>query len=100
MRSILTPAQRLKLKDHVYRSEGCSIIEEVVLKHFWNWLVERFPLWLAPNLITLIGFIITVAGTLSVVLQDMNCEGVVSNISSVCGRGLVQYTGSGVTYTS
>lgn len=80
MRRILTSTQRLKLKEHRYQSEGCSIIEELLLKYFWNWLVEKFPLWLAPNLITFVGFVITVAGTLSVMLQDMNCEGKVSQL--------------------
>ena len=57
-------------------------------------MVERFPLWLAPNLITFIGFIITVTGTLSVILQDMNCDGTVSTY--LLGPGRVVWF---ITYT-
>ncbi|XP_035699600.1 cholinephosphotransferase 1-like [Branchiostoma floridae] len=31
---------------------------------FWNWLVKRFPLWVAPNLITLFGLVINVVTSL------------------------------------
>ena len=76
--SILSSHQREMLKEHVYRSEGCSITETLVLKHFWNWLTARFPLWLAPNAITLAGLMVTLSTTLSVILHDLNCAGVVS----------------------
>ena len=84
MRTILTPLQRKKLKEHVYRSEGIGIIEALVLKKFWAWLVLKFPLWLAPNLMTMIGFIVTLVGALCVILQDLNCEG---KVGGVCGWG-------------
>ena len=29
---------------------------------FWNWLVELIPLWVAPNLLTLLGAIAPVIG--------------------------------------
>ena len=77
---LLTIYQREMLKKHVYKSEGCSITEMLILKHFWNWLTLRFPLWLAPNTITFVGLIITLCTTLSVILQDLNCEGKVSTI--------------------
>ncbi len=74
----LTEAQKHNLKDHVYRSQGCSILEQIFLNRFWSWLITMFPLWLAPNLITLLGFIVGIGGALSVVLQDWNCNGEVS----------------------
>ena len=78
----LTNEQKRGLKEHVYRSQGCSLLEDLLLKHFWTWLVTKFPRWLAPNLITLIGFAVTVASTLSVLLQDMGCQGVVRSLPS------------------
>lgn len=27
------------------------------MQRFWNWLVNFYPMWLAPNLLTLIGLI-------------------------------------------
>ena len=75
MKEVLTPYQLNRLKDHQYRSEGVSLVEHYVLRHFWNWLVERVPLWVAPNLITFTGFCFTVGTALLMVLQDLNAEG-------------------------
>lgn len=74
----LTETEKHNLRNHVYRSQGCSILEKYILKDFWNWLTDKFPLWLAPNLITLAGFVVTVAGTLSVLLQDRQGKGEVA----------------------
>ena len=74
----LTAYQRKKLKEHQYRSEGVSLLEQLFLKRFWRWLVLKFPMWVAPNTITLIGFVIMLVTTLCVLLQDLNCEGKVS----------------------
>lgn len=73
--AVLSPYQREMLKKHVYKAEGCSITETLVLRHFWNWLTARFPLWLAPNTITMVGLVITLCTTLSIILLDLNCEG-------------------------
>ncbi|KAG0296830.1 hypothetical protein BGZ96_008434 [Linnemannia gamsii] len=38
---------------------GCvdkSPVTKYILSHYWNWAVTLFPMWMAPNLITLIGF--------------------------------------------
>lgn len=71
----LTAYQRKKLKEHQYRSEGVSLLEQLFLKRFWRWLVLKFPMWLAPNTITLTGFVVMLITTLCVLLQDLNCEG-------------------------
>jgi phosphatidylglycerophosphate synthase len=34
------------------------------MNYFWNWLVEQYPLWLAPNLITLAGLIVNISSVL------------------------------------
>jgi len=46
----LNEKQLRRLKDHVYSSSGKSILDNK-LNPFWNYVVEKLPLWLAPNLI-------------------------------------------------
>jgi len=85
---VLSSLQRDNLKKHVYKSEGCSLVEDLFLRYFWDWLTARFPLWLAPNTITFIGFVVTMTTSLSVILQDLGCAGKVGGHCSVGeGRG-------------
>ncbi|KAI9146431.1 CDP-alcohol phosphatidyltransferase-domain-containing protein [Paraphysoderma sedebokerense] len=44
------------LKHYKYSAVDKSPISQYILKHYWNWCVTLFPRWMAPNLITLIGF--------------------------------------------
>lgn len=87
MRFVLTPAQLNGLKSHEYRSQGESILETLVLKRFWRWLVAFLPLSIAPNTITFTGFIIAMVTSLAVVLQDLNAEGKVRG-GGGCVRGV------------
>lgn len=87
MRAVLTPSQLNRLKDHQYRTEGASLVEYYFLRHFWDWLVEKVPLWVAPNLITFVGFCVTVVTALVMVLQDLNAEGKVCLIGSIGSLG-------------
>lgn len=80
MRFVLTPIQLNGLKNHEYRSQGSSILESLVLKRFWKWLVTFLPDYIAPNLITFTGFVIAMATSLAVVLQDLNAEGKVGEL--------------------
>ncbi|KAJ1988193.1 hypothetical protein H4R33_002525 [Dimargaris cristalligena] len=43
---------------HKYKYSGIdkSLLSRYVLCHYWNNLVKLFPMWMAPNLITFIGF--------------------------------------------
>lgn len=63
---ILLPAQLKKLGEHTYKCESRSLTD-VYLQPFWNWLVLQTPLWLAPNLITLIGLIVNIVTTLVII---------------------------------
>ena len=51
----LTEAQLESLSKHKYSVGGQSTIERYFLSPACNWLVELFPVWLAPNIITFIG---------------------------------------------
>ncbi|KAI1725768.1 CDP-alcohol phosphatidyltransferase domain-containing protein [Ditylenchus destructor] len=56
----LRPAQLTRLGDHKYLAIDSSWLDELCMKKFWNAIVEFYPLWLAPNLITLVGLVINV----------------------------------------
>jgi ethanolaminephosphotransferase len=48
------------LKYYKYASIDKSLISKYILRPYWEWMTTLFPLWMAPNLITLcgLGFII------------------------------------------
>jgi len=72
---ILLPVQLKKLGEHTYKCESRSLTD-VYLQPFWNWLVLKTPIWMAPNLITLIGLIVNVVTTLVIIRYspDANSE--------------------------
>lgn len=45
------------LKYYAYAGEDHSLLVKWFLKRFWDWVVTLFPAWVAPNVITLMGFI-------------------------------------------
>ncbi|KAM3419523.1 hypothetical protein BST61_g2866 [Cercospora zeina] len=55
-------------KTYKYSSVDLSPISKHVLRHYWNFCVEFLPLWLAPNMVTLIGFLFIIA---NVALQQV-----------------------------
>ncbi|KAJ9609463.1 hypothetical protein H2200_005790 [Cladophialophora chaetospira] len=44
------------LKTYKYQSIDKSWISNHILRHYWNAAVELLPMWLAPNMVTLLGF--------------------------------------------
>jgi len=60
---ILKRAQTVKLQQHKYNSESLSYADAFMQK-WWNFVVSLMPLWLAPNLITIIGLAINVLTSL------------------------------------
>lgn len=40
-----------------YSSVDTNPIGKYVMHPFWNWLIEYFPRWIAPNLLTFVGFL-------------------------------------------
>lgn len=59
----LSAAQLRRLEQHRYSASGRSLLEPP-LQLYWAWLVERAPAWLAPNAITLGGFVANLLPTL------------------------------------
>lgn len=70
---ILTPAQLKRLSEHKYNSCGSTLLDPV-LQPYWNWLVTKLPLWLAPNLMTISGLIITIITTLILVYYSPDAQ--------------------------
>ena len=44
-------------KSHKYSSEGKSLLEPYFYR-WWDFAISCCPLWIAPNMITLLGFIV------------------------------------------
>lgn len=51
---------------------GPSTPLDRLMNHWWNWSVELLPLWLAPNLVTLLGLLFMVAAAILVVFYSPN----------------------------
>jgi ethanolaminephosphotransferase len=56
------------LKLYKYSAIDKSPIANHVLKPYWNWAVRLFPLWMAPNLITLCGLGFVLLNVLGVII--------------------------------
>ncbi|ORX96484.1 Choline/ethanolaminephosphotransferase [Basidiobolus meristosporus CBS 931.73] len=58
------------LSKYKYSGVDKSLLSKYVLQHYWSALVKLFPLWMAPNLITLIGFLCVVVNFFTVIILD------------------------------
>lgn len=63
---LLSASQLKRLSDHKYSCSNVSLLDPA-LQVWWGWLVQQVPLWLAPNLITIVGLIVNIATTLILV---------------------------------
>jgi choline/ethanolamine phosphotransferase len=61
---------------------------------YWNWLVSKLPLWLAPNLITIIGLLVNILTSLVLMYYNPDAKGT-SDVPRwtylLCGIGLFIY---------
>jgi ethanolaminephosphotransferase len=58
----------LPLKSYKYSSVDKSFISRYILKHYWNAFVEVLPMWLAPNMVTLLGFFFIIGNVILIEL--------------------------------
>ncbi|XGW32269.1 hypothetical protein V3C99_017086 [Haemonchus contortus] len=56
--SLATEYELKRLGEHKYSAVDNSWLDELCMKRWWEYAVTWCPMWLAPNLITLIGLII------------------------------------------
>ncbi|XP_063696938.1 cholinephosphotransferase 1 isoform X1 [Culicoides brevitarsis] len=64
--NLLQSSQLKRLSDHKYSCQNISLLDKY-LQPWWNFLVSKTPLWLAPNLITIVGLIVNILTTLILV---------------------------------
>lgn len=88
---VLNPTQLKRLSEHKYSAESLSILDSI-LQPWWNWLVGKVPLSVAPNLITIIGLIINIVTTLILIFYSWNAKTDAPRWSFVlCALGLFAY---------
>lgn len=63
----------MPLKSYKYSSVDKSFISNYILRHYWNAFVELLPMWLAPNMVTLLGFFFIIGNVflICIVMPDM-----------------------------
>lgn len=67
---VLNKQEIQRLKEHKYSSEGITLVDPY-MQVFWTWLVEFCPLWVAPNLITIVGLALNIGSSvLLMILTD------------------------------
>lgn len=59
----------VQLKNYKYRAGAYTYFDNA-MQPFWNWFVTLFPLWVAPNLITLFGLFFMVFTVLQYLPYD------------------------------
>ncbi|KAK6461629.1 alcohol phosphatidyl transferase [Scheffersomyces coipomensis] len=73
---LFIPANKIaNLKLYKYSSEDHSIISKYILKRWWNYFVQIFPMSMAPNLVTLLGLFFILANLAVVFYYDPYLKG-------------------------
>ncbi|KAK8299586.1 hypothetical protein V6Z12_D05G332800 [Gossypium hirsutum] len=62
------------LHKYKYSGEDHSYLAKYVLQPFWSRLVNFFPLWMPPNMITLTGFMFLVISALLAYIYSPHCD--------------------------
>merc|ERR1712018_376851 len=88
---VLNRHQTQKLQQHKYNSVSLSVAD-AYLQPWWNFVVGLLPMWLAPNLITIIGLAINVFTSLvHLYFCPTATEETASWIPFLCAVGLFVY---------
>ncbi|KAI8875899.1 Choline/ethanolaminephosphotransferase [Backusella circina FSU 941] len=64
--NILSQEQLSNLKLYKYASVDKSYLSRYILRHYWDWAIEYFPINMAPNLITLTGLLFMILNVILV----------------------------------
>lgn len=87
--TVLSESQLKRLSEHKYSAQCASLLDPV-LQVWWRWLVEQMPLWLAPNLLTLMGFVANFIPSLILVYYCPQAVGAVSKVTVTSKAYLVR----------
>ncbi|EPR79976.1 CDP-alcohol phosphatidyltransferase [Spraguea lophii 42_110] len=63
------------MKGYKYTCTDKSILANYILKYYWNYVIEFIPLWIAPNLLTLIGLLIMLATVIINLFYSIDLDG-------------------------
>ncbi|XP_052776348.1 ethanolaminephosphotransferase 1-like isoform X2 [Mya arenaria] len=58
-----------------YNAVDTSPLSNYVMHPFWNWCVKLVPMWVAPNVLTLTGFLLLVFNFLVMIYYDLDFYG-------------------------
>ncbi|KAK2585815.1 hypothetical protein KPH14_010413 [Odynerus spinipes] len=88
---LLSPGQLKRLSEHKYSCTTSSLLD-AFLQPWWDWLVSKVPLWLAPNLITILGLIVNIVTTLILVYYSPDARAEAPRWACfLCALGLFIY---------
>uniref|UniRef100_A0A8D8NQQ9 diacylglycerol cholinephosphotransferase n=1 Tax=Culex pipiens TaxID=7175 RepID=A0A8D8NQQ9_CULPI len=88
---LLQAGQLKKLGEHKYSCTSVSLLDPI-LQPWWCWLVARVPLWLAPNLITIVGLAVNILTTLILIYYSPDGRSEPPRwASALCALGLFVY---------
>ena len=70
------PERAAGLRSYRYKGVDKSPISKYILTPYWNWAVTLLPIWMAPNLVTLLGFMFMIAAYFVVItlIPDLKTE--------------------------
>lgn len=66
----LSPSELASLKSHRFVGTDRSILSKYVIGHYTRWLVEKVPRGIAPNMLTLGGYVMMLASLLLTLVFD------------------------------
>lgn len=76
MQSLTNTALKKRLGQYKYISPPLSLFERLFLNEFWNWVAATFyPRWLAPNMVTLTGFLCFALSTVAQLYHSPGFDG-------------------------
>ncbi|KAH6593616.1 hypothetical protein BASA50_007178 [Batrachochytrium salamandrivorans] len=58
----------INLKEYKYSAMDLSPVSKYIMQPYWTWATTLFPMWIAPNLITLLGFVFVIGNVFLVLL--------------------------------
>lgn len=58
------------LRAYKYVAPNATLAEALFLNRFWDWVCTYYPMWLAPNLITAMGFVSFMIGFFFMISKD------------------------------
>lgn len=81
----LSEAHLKGFEKYKYNSVDTSILSVYVMHPFWNWLVQFFPRWIAPNLLTFTGFLLTVVNFFLIGYYDFGFTAATKEVNPIPG---------------